>query len=101
MDKKAAVNPLIDKEVVYNVLAREIHNILQNIPMAGLFENAIINYVFNFAEPYINAFSAPTDRKKVDIDQLSNYASYEIKNRVEDFKKSQQQQSNGEVAYEN
>lgn len=100
MDNKKLVSPLIDKDVVYNVLVREIHNILQDIPMAGLFENAIINYVFNFAEPYINAFSAPGDRRKVDVDQLSNYASYEIKNKIEEFKKSQQQ-SEGGVAHEN
>lgn len=82
---------MIDREILYNVLSREVHNIIQGIPMAGLFEGAIINYIFNFIEPYVDAFTTtittPEERKKVDIDQLSGFASYEIKNKIEAYKK--------------
>lgn len=77
--------PTNDKQILYNVITREVHNLVQGIPMLGLFENAIANYIIKYIDPYVNAF---TEGGTLDIDQLSSFTSQELNNKIAEFKKS-------------
>lgn len=47
-----------EKELLYQVLNREIGNFLGNInPAFRMFSTNVTTYIINFIEPYINAFT--------------------------------------------
>lgn len=77
--------PTNDKQILYNVIAREVHNLIQGIPVFGLFENTIVNSLIKYIEPYVNAF---TEGDVLNIEQLSSFTSYEVNNKIAEFKKS-------------
>jgi hypothetical protein len=74
-----------DKEILYNVIAREVHNLVQGVPMLGLFEGAISNYIIKFIDPYVSAFM---EGDSLDVEQLSSFTSHEIDSKIAEFKKS-------------
>lgn len=80
------------KEIIYNILRREVHNALTGVPMIGMFEGVICNYLITAIDPYVSAFIEPPDQK-VNIDQLSSYMEYEVKNKIAKFKESYQKET--------
>lgn len=74
-----------DKQILYNVIAREVHNFTQGIPMLGLFEGAIVNYIIKYIDPYVTAF---TEGDTLDIEQLTSFTSHEVDAKIAEFKKS-------------
>ena len=79
----AAINP--DKQVLYNMVEREVHNLIINFPILGMFEGPITNYILNYIDPYVNAFiEGPYQR--LDIEQLSSFTEAEVSNKIASFK---------------
>lgn len=85
-------NSTPSKEIIHNILRREIHNIVQGVPMIGVFEGLIANYIITAIDPYIDAFTG--ENQKVDINQLSSYANYEVNNKIAKFKEIYQKELN-------
>lgn len=86
-------NSTPSKEIIHNILRREVHNIVQGVPMIGVFEGLIVNYIITAIDPYIDAFTG--ENQKVDINQLSSYANYEVNNKIAKFKEVYQKELNG------
>lgn len=86
-------NSIPSKEIIHNILRREVHNIVQGVPMIGVFEGLIVNYIITAIDPYIDAFTG--ENQKVDINQLSSYANYEVNNKIAKFKEVYQKELNG------
>lgn len=74
-----------DKEVLYNIIRREIDNILSNFPLLGMFSESISNYVINYIDPYISAFIV---KGQLDTNQLSAFANSEISTKIKEFKEN-------------
>jgi predicted naringenin-chalcone synthase len=72
-----------DKEILYNVLKRNVDNITRNVPILGMFSDTISNYIIRYIDPYVNGFM---DDDKLDIDQLSEFTKYEVNNKIDEFK---------------
>jgi hypothetical protein len=72
-----------DKEILYNVLKRNVDNITRNVPILGMFSDTISNYIIRYIDPYVNGFM---DNDKLDIDQLSEFTKYEVNNKIDEFK---------------
>jgi hypothetical protein len=85
-------NSTPSKEIIHNILRREVHNIVQGVPMIGVFEGLIVNYIITAIDPYIDAFTG--ENQKVDINQLSSYANYEVNNKIAKFKEVYQKELN-------
>lgn len=75
-----------DRQVLYNMIERTIHNYTKNTPLLAVFEGTIVNYIINFVDPYLDVFSDETNH--IDIDQLADYTSYEIQERIKKFKEN-------------
>ena len=88
-----------DKQVLYNVIEREVHNIVSNFPLLSMFEGTITNYICAYIDPYINAFiEGPNQR--LDIEQLSSFTQAEVSDKIARFKESYKQEVN-KGRYEN
>lgn len=74
------------KEILHNMIRREVHNLTVGIPMISVFENLIANYIISAVDPYINAFTG--EDQQVNVNQLSSYAEYEVKNKIAKFKEN-------------
>lgn len=85
-------NSTPSKEIIHNILRREVHNIVQGVPMIGVFEGLIVNYIITAIDPYIDAFTG--ENQKIDINQLSSYANYEVNNKIAKFKEVYQKELN-------
>jgi hypothetical protein len=72
-----------DKEILYNVLKRNVDNITRNVPILGMFSDTISNYIIRYIDPYVNGFM---DNDRLDIDQLSEFTKYEVNNKIDEFK---------------
>lgn len=77
-------NKISEKEVFYNMLSREIENLLNGVPIFAAFSGIINSYLQRLIDPYVNAFIDPTDH--LDSDQLSAFASEEAQNKINAFK---------------
>ena len=74
----------LDKEVLYNMVSREIANSLQGIPFFSAFAPTISSWVIAFIDPYIDAFTL--DNNKVNTKQLASFVSQELAEKVNKFK---------------
>lgn len=85
-----------NKEIFYNIICREVHNLVGGIPVLGMFEQIISNYLMNAVAPYIDAFTG--ENQKVDINQLTSYMEYEFNNKISKFKEvySKEMKENGD-----
>lgn len=77
---------MTDKEVLYSMLEREIRNLTSRNPMTAMFSGTIVNYVLNFIDPYVNAFLSEPPAAKLDADQLSQFATEEVQDKILKFK---------------
>jgi hypothetical protein len=51
-----------DKELLYQMLQREIINILEGVaPQFKMFSGVVTNYVIELIDPYVTAFLSPDD----------------------------------------
>ena len=87
-------NSIPSKEIIHNIVRRELHNLIQGVPVIGVFEGLIVNYVISLIDPYIDAFTG--ENKKVDINQLYSYANYEVSNKIAKFKEIYQKELSGD-----
>ena len=90
----------VDKQVLYNVIEREVHNIIAaNFPVLGLFEGTITNYILSYIDPYVNAF-IEGPQQHLNIEQLSAFTQAEVSDKIARFKKSYIEEAN-EHSHEN
>lgn len=87
----AQINP--DKQVLYNVIEREVHNFVINFPILGMFEGTITNYILNYIDPYVNAF-IEGPHQRLDIEQLSSFTESEVVDKIARFKEFYKQEAN-------
>jgi hypothetical protein len=53
---------MTDKELLYQMLQREIGNIIEGTaPQFKMFTNFASNYIIELIDPYVNAFLSPDD----------------------------------------
>lgn len=76
-----------DKQVLYNVIEREVHNFISNFPILGMFEGTIINYIIRYIDPYVNAF-IEGPQQRLNIEQLSAFTTAEVTDKIARFKES-------------
>lgn len=72
-----------DKEILYNMLDREVDNLLRGNPMLTVFSSTIKQYVHNFLDPYLSFFM---EGETLQMDVASAYAQEEVKNKIDNFK---------------
>lgn len=82
-----------DKEILYNILGREIDNLIAKSPVLYLFKDNIKNWVFSYIEPYTNFFM---QGEKLDVEMASSFAEEELKNKLSAFKAKFKEAHNGE-----
>ena len=73
-----------DKEILFNIIGREIDNVMRINPAVNMFSNVVKRYVFNFIEPYVDLFMQGDD---LQTDMASSFAKKEIANKIDQFKK--------------
>lgn len=72
-----------DKVILYNMIEREVDNMLVGVPILSAFSGVITNTLIKYIEPYVNAF---TEHGELNADQLSAFASNELNEKIEKFK---------------
>lgn len=82
----------LDKEVLYNMISREISNALQGIPLFSVFAPNISSWVIAFIDPYIDAFTV--DNSKINTKQLSSFVSKELEEKINKFKAQYEEEVN-------
>jgi hypothetical protein len=76
-----------DKQVLYNIIEREISNIVSQFPILGIFGDTITNYILNYIDPYVNAF-IEGPQQRLNIEQLSAFTQSEVTDKIARFKES-------------
>lgn len=74
-----------DKQILYNIITREVHNFVLGVPMLSVFEGIIVNYIINYIDPYVNAF-IDQNNQELDVDQLSSFTQQEVNEKIQKFK---------------
>ena len=72
-----------DKEILYQMLSREIDNILSRNPMFRMFSGPISNWVISIVDPYVDAFYMGT--QNLNTEAASRFVKSEISSKVDDF----------------
>lgn len=72
-----------DKEILYNILSRELDNLIAKYPVAYLFKDNIKSWVFNYIEPYMNFFM---EGERMDVEMASSFVEEELTNKLAAFK---------------
>ena len=72
-----------EKDIFYNILHREIDNLLAKTPLFWTFRDSIFQLLVNYIDPYVNALMG---KDKLDIDMTANFAKEEINKKIERFK---------------
>ena len=72
-----------EKDIFYNILHREIDNLLAKTPLFWTFRDAIFQLLVNYIDPYVNALMG---KEKLDIDMTADFAKEEINKKIERFK---------------
>ena len=75
-----------EKELLFQILNREVSNIISSInPAFRMFSTSITNYIINFIEPYVNAFTN-TDGE-INKKAAEGFIKQEVNEKVEAFMK--------------
>jgi hypothetical protein len=74
-----------DKEILYQILEREIENSFGRNQMLRLFIEPITNWVINYIDPYVNAFFMGTDRLNSEV--AGTFVKEEINTKINEFVK--------------
>jgi hypothetical protein len=84
---------MTDKELLEQMLSREITNLIETAaPQFRMFSGMASQYVFNFLEPYIDAFLSPDDgelNKKAASAFLKQETNEKIDKFLKEFEKNQ------------
>lgn len=73
-----------DKVILYNMLSREVDNIISGInPALGVFSNTITNYIIKYIDPYVDMFFMGTDN--LNTEAAGKFISSEVDNKVQKF----------------
>lgn len=88
-----------DKEILYNMLNREIQNLVSGVPMLGMFGGLISNYIIKLIDPYVNAF-IEQGGKSLNTEQLGAFASQEVEDKIKLFKEKFNKERNGNFTNE-
>ena len=75
---------VVDKEILYNMISREVDNYLKGIPIFGMFSPTIASWIIAFIDPYIDAFTG--DNNTINTKQLTNFVSKELEEKINKFK---------------
>lgn len=73
-----------DKEVLYNIVRREISNLMADFPVLNMFSDTVSDYVIRYIDPYISAFMT---NGKINTEQLTAFTKQEVNEKIEQFKK--------------
>lgn len=82
-----------DKEILYNMLGREIDKMIGYGSPFSMFSDQIKKFVFAKIDPYVSFFF--TD-DKFEVDMAADYATSEISSKLEEFKKQYKNIKKGE-----
>lgn len=74
-----------DKEILYNIIDREVDNMLRGMPVISIFSGTVKGYIHNFLDPYVNFFMEGDDLK---IEMASAFVNEEMSSKLENFKKN-------------
>lgn len=77
-------NSISDKEVLYNMLRREVSNLVRGVPIFAAFEGTINSFIIRLIDPYVSAFIG--EDNTIDTEQLSSFVSEEALNKINSFK---------------
>lgn len=84
-----------EKELLYQVISREVENMLGSInPAFRMFNNVAVNYVINIIDPYIDAFIANDKDHKINTDAVGSFLKTEINEKVDNFMKNFKEENN-------
>jgi hypothetical protein len=73
-----------EKQIFYQILSRYVDNVLGGFGgMAQLFSQPIKNYLFNFIDPYLNAFCEPD--KHINTKAATEFMKSEVNSKIEKF----------------
>lgn len=82
-----------EKELLYQVLNREISNILGRMnPAFRMFSSTIATYIINFLDPYVDAFTSPEG--DINTKAAKGFIKEEVNAKVEAFMKKFEAESN-------
>jgi hypothetical protein len=85
-----------EKEILYQILSREISNILVGInPTFGMFTNVATNYVINMIDPYVDAFLSKGSG--INTQAAGSFIKEEINNRVDKFMQKFEAERNNDL----
>jgi hypothetical protein len=89
---------MTDKELLFQVLKREIDNILGSInPAFRMFTPTITASIINFINPYVDAFMSP-DGDRLNTKAAAGYLKEETSRKIEDFlNKFESESHNGKM----
>ena len=73
-----------EKEILYNMIAREVDNFLgQTAPSLKVFSNIVSRYVISYIDPYVDAFFMGTD--KLNTTAAKAYINKEVNDKISSF----------------
>lgn len=79
-------NALNDKNILYQMLGREVGNILASInPSFRMFTNVATNYIINIIDPYVEAFLS--NGSEINTKAAGTFIKEEINQKVDEFMK--------------
>lgn len=82
-----------EKELLYQVLNREISNFLSSInPAFRMFSTTVTSYIMNFIDPYIDAFT--NNDGELNTRAAKGFIQEEVNAKVEAFMKKFEAESN-------
>jgi cell division septum initiation protein DivIVA len=91
-----------EKEILHQMLGREIDNLLRSFnPMLGMFSGTAKQYVFDFLDPYIDAFVSP-QTNKINTEAAGEFIKEEVDEKIKNFMKkfdSERNKNNGPKDY--
>jgi hypothetical protein len=85
-----------DKDLVKQMLQREIGNLIESAaPQFRMFSGAVSEYVFEYIEPYVDAFLSPDDGS-LNKKAATAYLKQETNEKIDKFLKEFESKQNKE-----
>lgn len=73
-----------DKEILYNMISREVYNLIGNIsPALRVFSDVISKYLIMYIDPYVDAFFMGTETLNTDV--AKEYINKEVNDKLSAF----------------
>lgn len=84
-----------EKELLYQIITREVENILGSVnPAFRMFNNVAVNYIVNLIDPYVDAFIANDKEHKIDTKMVGEFLKDEVNTKVDNFMKKFKEEKN-------